>query len=120
MIANNQPVSLHQSRAARLAALRASVGHSSHASSGPGTELRALLATIGIHPMGENCRCNEHAREMDRRGPDWCLANLDTIVNWLAAEAKTRPLLGVFFSRAAARQIVLLAIQRARTKAAVH
>lgn len=99
MIANKQPSSLVQNRAARLVALRASttmVQASSQASSGPGTELRALLATIGIHPMGENCRCNEHAREMDRRGPDWCLANLDTLIDWLEAEAKTRPLLGVF------------------------
>lgn len=81
---------------------------------GPGTELRKLLHQIGIKPMGPRCKCNEHAREMDRGGPDWCEQNMETILDWLEAEAKTRPLVGRLFSRTAARQIVKLAIRRAR------
>lgn len=83
---------------------------------GPGTELRKLLKTLGIQPRGKDCQCNAHALEMDRRGPQWCEAHLETIVDWLAEEAKKRPLLGVLFSRTAARQMVRLAIQRARAK----
>ncbi len=65
--------------------------------------------------MGPRCKCNEHAREMDRRGPDWCERNMETILDWLETEAKTRPLVGRLFSRTVARQIVQLAIGRARS-----
>ena len=81
---------------------------------GPGTELRKLLKTLGIQPRGADCQCNAHALEMDRRGPQWCEAHLETIVDWLAEEAKKRPILGMLFSRTAARQMVRLAIERAR------
>ena len=81
---------------------------------GPGTELRKLLHHLGIQPKGFNCKCNEHAREMDRHGPDWCDANMDTILDWLEAEAKSRPIVGILFSRTVARELVKLAIRRAR------
>lgn len=82
--------------------------------SGPGTELRKLLKTIGIQPRGPKCKCNEHAAEMDARGPDWCEENLESIIDWLEEEAKKRPLVGLLFSRLAAREVVKLAIRRAR------
>jgi hypothetical protein len=84
------------------------------ASRGPGSELRKMLASIGIHPRGEKCRCNEHAREMDRQGADWCGENLESIIDWLEGEAKSRPLMGFLFSRYLARKVVLEAIARAR------
>jgi hypothetical protein len=83
---------------------------------GPGTELRRLLHTIGIQPKGKDCQCNAHALEMDRKGVEWCRENLESIIDWLEVEAKKRPLLGILFSRLAARQMVTLAISRARKK----
>ena len=81
---------------------------------GAGTELRKMLGSIGIHPRGEKCKCNEHAREMDRHGPDWCEANIETILDWLEGEARSRPLVGFLFSRYLARKVVIEAIARAR------
>jgi hypothetical protein len=89
------------------------------ASRGPGTELRKMLASIGIHPRGEKCKCNEHAHEMDRRGADWCEENLESILDWLEAEAKTRGYLGMLFVRGAARVVVKTAIARSRAPQSV-
>lgn len=80
---------------------------------GPGTQLRRLLASIGIHPRGEACKCNERAREMDERGPEWCTENMDSILDWLEEEAHKRPLTGFLFSRMIAKRAVQLAIRRA-------
>jgi hypothetical protein len=88
-------------------------------SRGPGTELRKMLASIGIHPRGEKCKCNEHAHEMDRRGADWCEENLESILDWLEAEAKTRGYLGMLFVRGAARVVVKTAIARSRAPQSV-
>jgi len=77
---------------------------------GPGTELKRLLRRVGIVPT-TNCRCNAHARKMDRHGAAWCEANTDTILAWLAAESSRR---GLPFVRPAAMAIVRLAIRRAR------
>ena len=73
-----------------------------------------MLGRIGIHPRGEKCKCNEHAREMDRHGPDWCEVNIETILDWLEGEAKSRPLMGFLFSRYLARKVVIESIARAR------
>jgi hypothetical protein len=112
-----------QRRRARLAALGVQVALGSAvtlvddgAEGGPGTELRRLLHTIGIQPKGKSCQCNAHALEMDRKGVEWCQENLESIIDWLEVEAKKRPLLGMLFSRLAARQMVTLAISRARKK----
>jgi len=88
-------------------------------SRGPGTELRKMLASIGIHPRGEKCKCNEHAHEMDRLGADWCEDNLESILDWLEAEAKTRGLVGLLFVRGAARAVVKKAIARSRAPQSV-
>jgi hypothetical protein len=84
---------------------------------GPGTELRKLLHKLGIQPKGKECSCNAHALQMDRRGAAWCEQQMDTIVDWLAEEAKKRPIVGLLFSRTLARQMVRLAIARARAAA---
>jgi hypothetical protein len=77
---------------------------------GPGTELKRLLRRVGIRPTA-NCRCNAHARKMDRNGIDWCERHTDTILAWLAAESSRR---GLPFLRPAATAIIRLAIRRAR------
>jgi hypothetical protein len=83
--------------------------------SGPGTELKALLKDwLGI-VASPNCSCNARARQMDEWGPDLCEQNLPTIVDWLGEQAAARKLP---FVRFAAEQAVKLAIRRARKKAA--
>jgi hypothetical protein len=61
---------------------------------GPGTELKKMLATIGI-TAEPTCKCNARAEEMDRMEqafPGWCEANIDLIVGWLREEAERRKL----------------------------
>lgn len=81
---------------------------------GPGTELKKLLGRwLGI-VASPTCQCNAHARQMDAWGPAECAARLDEIVGWLEAEAKKKRLP---FIREVARQMVRLAIRRARNAA---
>jgi hypothetical protein len=85
------------------------------APSGPGTELKKLLRLVGITAT-PTCPCNARAAQMDAWGSDECETRLDEIVDWLREEAGRRRLP---FSATVARQVVLLAIRRAR-KAAAH
>jgi hypothetical protein len=80
---------------------------------GPGTELKKLLATIGITAT-PNCSCNARARAMDANGCEWCESNMDTIVGWLREEAAKR---GLPFLDAAGRLLVRRAIKNARKAA---
>jgi len=52
---------------------------------------------------------------MDRNGPDWCEANIDTIVSWLREEAQAR---GLPFLDVAGRLLIRRAIRNARKAAA--
>jgi hypothetical protein len=81
---------------------------------GPGTALKSLLATIGITAT-PNCSCNARAAEMDARGCDWCEQHIDTVVGWLREEATKR---GLPFLDAAGRLFVRRAIRNARRAAA--
>jgi hypothetical protein len=81
--------------------------------SGPGTELKKLLARVGI-TAAPACACNARARTMDANGCDWCEANLGTIVGWLREEATKR---GLPFLDAAGRLLVKRAIRNARKAA---
>ena len=76
---------------------------------GPGTELKKLLALIGI-TSAPDCACNAHAAEMDRMGGEWCAANIDTIVGWLREQATAR---GLPFLDAAGGMLVRRAIRNA-------
>lgn len=58
---------------------------------GPGTIFSNMLSVIGIK-ASENCSCKRHAIEMNIRGPEWCLNNLDTIISWLKEESAKRNL----------------------------
>ena len=83
---------------------------------GPGTELKKLLARVGIVAT-DSCPCNARAAEMDRQEqqtPGWCEANLDTIVGWLREQAEAR---GLPFLDAAGRLLVRRAIANARRNA---
>jgi hypothetical protein len=80
---------------------------------GPGTELKKLLARVGIVATPD-CSCNARAAEMDRQGVDWCEANVDTIVGWLREQAEAR---GLPFFDVAGRLLVRRAIANARRNA---
>ena len=79
---------------------------------GPGTELKALLKTIGIVAK-PNCSCNKRAKIMDEKGCDWCEENIDEIDGWLEEEAKKRNLPYISL---AGKTLIRLAIRRARKK----
>jgi hypothetical protein len=79
----------------------------------PGTELKALLKTIGI-VASPTCKCNKMARQMDQWGPDESLAHMEEIVDVMEETAKARKLP---FLRAGAKQLVRLAVWKARRKA---
>ena len=81
---------------------------------GPGTELKKLLARVGI-TASPDCSCNARAAEMDRQGVEWCEGNIDTIVGWLREQAAAR---GLPFVDLAGRLLVRRAIQNARKAAA--
>jgi hypothetical protein len=83
---------------------------SSPVEQGPGTELKKLLAGFGIFAES-GCGCDDHAREMNRRGVEWCKANVDTIVGWMREEAGKR---GLPFVEIAAKWLVRQAIRSVR------
>jgi len=77
---------------------------------GPGTELKALLAKIGI-VASPGCSCNKRADVMNRNGIHWCEQNVETICDWLQEEATKRKLP---FVRLAGKALIHLAIRRAK------
>lgn len=64
---------------------------------GAGTELKKLLAKIGIK-ASPTCSCNKRAQIMDEKGIEWCKENIDIIVGWLREEATKRRLPFVDFA----------------------
>jgi hypothetical protein len=76
---------------------------------GPGTELKKMLAKIGITAT-PTCSCNARAQTMDTNGIQWCKDNTDTIVSWLREEATKR---GLPFVDLAGKIIVKRAISLA-------
>jgi hypothetical protein len=78
----------------------------------PGTEMKALLAKIGIVAK-PTCSCNKRAEIMDEKGCDWCEEHIEEIDGWLAEEAKKRKLPYLSF---AGKALIHLAIRRARKK----
>jgi hypothetical protein len=84
-------------------------------SHGPGTEVKALLAKIGI-TASPDCKCNSRAAYMDKMEadePGWCEGNIDEIVGWLRESAAER---GLPFVDIAGRVLVRRAIANARRK----
>ena len=60
----------------------------SNLSSGPGTELSKLISERG-YSVSRGCSCNDKIRKMDQWGSEGCRANLEEIVEWLVASART-------------------------------
>ena len=56
-------------------------------SGGVGTELTRILAWLRIKKT-DACQCAARAAEMDRRGIEWCVENIDVILNWLKQSAQ--------------------------------
>jgi predicted Fe-S protein YdhL (DUF1289 family) len=77
---------------------------------GPGTELKKLLAKLGI-AVTPDCPCSGHAALMDQNGCEWCEQNLATILGWMREESARR---GVIFIEKAATFLVKRAIAKAR------
>lgn len=54
---------------------------------GPGTELKKLLAANG-YATTKGCGCKDKTMQMNRMGVDGCRKNLETIIDWLVDSAK--------------------------------
>lgn len=52
---------------------------------GPGTELKKILADMGIQPKA-SCSCTKRAIQMDQWGVDGCRKNLEQILEWVRDE----------------------------------
>lgn len=80
--------------------------------SGPGTELKKLLKTIGITAT-KTCSCNSRAKTMDKWGPDICEQRIEEILGWLREEAAKRKLP---FIDMVGKLLIKRAIRNARKK----
>ena len=69
-----------------------------------------MISSMGIKST-PNCACRRHAIEMNEKGPDWCEANIDTILSWLKIESENRKLP---FIEGIARMIINRAISKSR------
>jgi predicted Fe-S protein YdhL (DUF1289 family) len=76
----------------------------------PGTVLAKMIKNLGF-TISDNCACKRHALEMNANGNDWCVANIDEIVNWLKEETKHR---NIVFIDIVARMMVNRAIKKSR------
>lgn len=82
--------------------------------SGPGTELKAMLAGWPLYlKTSGGCSCNRHAAQMDAWGCDECERRIDEIVGWLRDEAARRR---IPFIDTAGKLLVSRAIRLARGK----
>lgn len=87
--------------------------------SGPGTELKQIIAAwqrrfpwFDLGPQKDCGSCADMARKMDQWGPDGCKEHMETILDRLDREAAKRNL-SVPFQRTVARLLVKQAIRRA-------
>lgn len=83
---------------------------------GVGSILKEWLGKWGINAT-EDCGCNAIAAEMDQKGPDWCLENIDDLSRRIAKKAKTYKWAFIFlpFKRLGATQLIKLAVQSYKT-----
>ncbi len=77
-----------------------------------GTELKNLIEKFGLKP-GLNCKCEQHIREMDASGVEWCERNIGTIIEWLREEAQRANLP---FTEIGAKLLIRRAIGNAKKK----
>ncbi len=81
---------------------------------GPGTELKKILADFGFVARF-SCQCNDHVRELDRRGVKWAEENMGIILGWLRDEWNVQRLPSEFDAGIAA-MVVEAAIDAAKSK----
>lgn len=81
--------------------------------SGPGTHLHAMLERFGIK-ASPGCSCTERMVQMNIWGPDRCEREIETISQWMKAEAKKR---GLPYISTVGRMLVRRAIAKARREA---
>jgi hypothetical protein len=77
---------------------------------GAGTVLAKMIKNLGF-TISDNCACKKHALEMNEKGNDWCVENINTIVAWLKEETKNR---NIVFIDMVARLMVMRAIKKSR------
>ncbi len=77
-----------------------------------GAELKNLITKFGLRPA-HNCKCNQHIREMDTKGVEWCEQNIQTITGWLREEAQRAKLP---FTEIGAKLLIKRAISNAKKK----
>jgi len=82
-------------------------------SSGPGSHLHAMLKRFGIN-ASPGCSCMERMVQMNIWGPDRCEQEIETINEWMKAEAEKR---GLPYLSAVGRMLVRRAISNARKEA---
>lgn len=78
---------------------------------GVGTGLKKLLSLFLL--KSGSCNCDQHVEVMNLEGPQWCLTNLETVVDWLQESAKERKLP---FIRVLAKKLVKRAINNSLKK----
>jgi len=77
---------------------------------GVGMILSGMLKSLGIY-SSPNCKCRQHAIQMNDLGPDWCENNISTILGWLKEESIKRNLP---FIESIAKLMVQRAISKSR------
>lgn len=86
---------------------------------GTGTELVLLLANklwqmIGVN-LTTTCGCLGKAQEMNNKGPNWCEANAEPLIEYLRKVHKSQRI-RIPFSRTVAKKLLFTAIKRARKR----
>lgn len=76
---------------------------------GAGTELARILKWLGFKPTA-GCQCKNKAHAMNIKGIEWCRAQTEAIVNWMAEEHAKLSYKRLPFSRRVARALVKLSI----------
>lgn len=86
---------------------------SDNAPKGAGTHLHRMLDWWGLKGS-KKCGCESHAKEMDRRGVEWCEENKSKILGWMREGARERSLP---FLDSLGLMLIDTAIQRAKDDA---
>jgi hypothetical protein len=76
----------------------------------PGTVLVKVMKNQGVI-ISDNCSCTRHILEMNQKGNDWCVENIEKIVAWLKVEASN---LKIVFIDSVAKLLVMRAIKKSR------
>ena len=76
----------------------------------PGTVLVKALKNQGV-VISDNCSCKKNILEMNEKGNDWCVENIEKIVAWLKVEANNTKIL---FIDSVAKLLIMRAIKKSK------